>query len=132
MNNDKEQLNLLAIFHYVVAGMTALMACIPFIHVAMGILFLVARFDGPNPPPPAVGWLFVVVGSFFILCGWTLAVFIALAGRRLQRRAAWTFCVVVAGIECILMPFGTILGVFTIVVLSRPSVKELFGLKPAV
>jgi hypothetical protein len=26
-----------------------------------------------------------------------------------------------------LMPFGTVLGVLTIVVLMRPSVKEMFG-----
>ena len=31
-----------------------------------------------------------------------------------------------AGIECIFMPFGTVLGVFTIIVLMRPSMKELF------
>jgi hypothetical protein len=35
-------------------------------------------------------------------------------------------CFVVAAIECIFMPFGTVLGVFTIIVLSRPSVKALF------
>jgi len=33
---------------------------------------------------------------------------------------------VIAGIECLFMPFGTVLGVFTLVVLVRPSVKELF------
>jgi hypothetical protein len=32
-----------------------------------------------------------------------------------------------AGIECIFMPVGTVLGVFTIIVLMRDSVKELFG-----
>jgi hypothetical protein len=42
-----------------------------------------------------------------------------------------------ACIECLFLPFGTILGVFTIIVLSRESVKELFGApvgrqKPAV
>ena len=131
MNQDKEHLDLLAVFHYVVAGMTALMACFPFIHLAMGIVFLVARFDGPNPPPRFVGWLLVIVASFFILCGWALALLMFLAGRRLHRRAAWRFCFVVAAIECILMPFGTVLGVFTIIVLSRASVKELFGVKPA-
>jgi hypothetical protein len=31
-----------------------------------------------------------------------------------------------AGIECVFMPFGTVLGVFTLVVLTRPSVKPLF------
>jgi hypothetical protein len=31
-----------------------------------------------------------------------------------------------ACIECLFLPFGTILGVFTIIVLSRESVKALF------
>jgi hypothetical protein len=39
------------------------------------------------------------------------------------------YCLVVAGIECIFMPFGTVLGVFTIIVLMRPSVRNLFGVE---
>jgi hypothetical protein len=31
-----------------------------------------------------------------------------------------------AGVMCIFMPFGTVLGVFTLIVLLRPSVKPLF------
>jgi hypothetical protein len=34
---------------------------------------------------------------------------------------------VMACIECLFVPFGTILGVFTIVVLSRESVSVLFS-----
>jgi len=33
----------------------------------------------------------------------------------------------VAGAACLMMPFGTVLGVFTIIVLMRESVKEMFG-----
>jgi hypothetical protein len=32
-----------------------------------------------------------------------------------------------AGIACVFMPFGTVLGVFTIIVLMRDSVRRLFG-----
>jgi len=131
MNEDSEHLNLLAVFHYVVAGITAFFSCIPLIHLAVGLVFLLVKFDGPNPPPRIIGWLFVTGAAFFILCGWTLALLILLAGRRLKKRTGWTFCLVVAAIECIFMPFGTVLGVFTIVVLSRQSVKALFGLAPA-
>jgi len=35
-----------------------------------------------------------------------------------------------ACIECLFIPFGTILGVFTIVVLSREPVKALFVATP--
>ena len=41
------------------------------------------------------------------------------------------FHYVVAGIECIFMPFGTVLGVLTLLVLMRPSVKALFDEPPS-
>ena len=33
---------------------------------------------------------------------------------------------VIAGVECIIMPFGTILGVFTLIALNKDSTKEIF------
>ena len=36
------------------------------------------------------------------------------------------FCIVVAGVECMIMPFGTVLGVFTLIMLMKDSVKALF------
>ncbi len=51
-----------------------------------------------------------------------------LIGLRLRQRRWWTFCYLSAWGECLLFPFGTILGIFTILVLSRPSVKQLFGM----
>lgn len=45
------------------------------------------------------------------------------------------FCLIMAGIACLFMPFGTVLGVFTIVVLTRESVREMIslgeGIEPA-
>ncbi len=41
------------------------------------------------------------------------------------------FCLVMACVACLFMPFGTVLGVFTIIVLARPSVQTLFS-RPAV
>jgi hypothetical protein len=35
-----------------------------------------------------------------------------------------------AAVECLFMPFGTVLGIFTIVVLNRDSVKPLFATPP--
>ena len=37
MEQDKQQLKLLSIFHYVVGGLAALIACIPIIHLTIGI-----------------------------------------------------------------------------------------------
>jgi hypothetical protein len=44
-----------------------------------------------------------------------------------DRRKHFTFCLIMAAVECIFMPFGTVLGTFTILVINRPSVRELFS-----
>ena len=130
MNQDSEHLKLLAIFHYVAAGMLGLFACIPFIHFFMGLALATGTFPDTDPEAQPIGIFIMVFAGLFILAGWTLAVLIAYAGRSLQKRERYTFCLVVAGVECIFMPVGTVLGVFTIIVLMRDSVKALFRSSP--
>ena len=130
MTTDEQHLDLLAVFHYIVGGLTGLLACFPLIHVGVGLLFLRGGFEGPNPPPAVIGWVFVIVGGFFVLCGWLLAAAILVAGRNLKRRRARTYCLVVGALECMLMPFGTILGVFTLIVLTKEPVQALFEARP--
>lgn len=127
MTNDENDLRLLSIFHYVVGGITALLACFPFIHLAFGIAIVCGAMPSKQPHLDAVfGWLFIIVPAAIILIGWSLAAAIVVAGRRLARRTHYMFCFVVAATECIVMPFGTVLGVFTLIVLNRPAVKSLF------
>jgi hypothetical protein len=138
MNQDEEHLRLLSLFYYVCAGLAAFFACIPLIHVTVGLALLLHphAFDTPNNqahPEKFVGLLFVVMGGMFVLLGWAFAACVAYAGRCLGQRRNYTFCMVMAGVACLFMPFGTILGVFTIIVLVRPSVKALFnGMTPPV
>ena len=131
MERDTEQLNLLGIFHYVVGGLAALFSFFPlFYSVIGGFLLYAAEHPGPNnqeAPPVFLGWIFIVLGAVFFLAGVTMAVCILIAGRCLSRRNGYSFALVIACIECLFVPFGTILGVFTIVALSRESVKALFS-----
>src|SRR5438876_1216022 len=94
-NQDEEHLRLLAIFHYVVAGLAALFACIPIIHLILGLVMLLAPHafgPGKNQPPQFLGLLFVLLGAGIVLVGWTLAALIAWAGRCLSQRKHYTFC----------------------------------------
>src|SRR6266576_2537996 len=130
INRDEEHLRLLTMFHVVCAGMAALFACFPVIHLILGLAMLLRpQVFGPakDPPPHFLGWFIVIFASGFILAGWTYAALLAWAGRCLARRKHYLFCLVMACVACLFMPFGTVLGVFTIIVLARPSVKSLFS-----
>lgn len=127
-DEDAKQLDLLAIFHYVVGGIMALFSCMPFMHVFMGLAIVSGKFfdsaDASPPPDAAFGWIFVIMGSIFILLGWVISICIIVAGRKLKQRKSRMYCMVVAGIECMFMPFGTVLGVFTLIVLNKDSIKQ--------
>jgi hypothetical protein len=131
MDRDTEQLNLLAIFHYVVGGLAALFSFFPLLYTAIGVAFIFAARHGTAKPgeelpPEFLGWIFAVLGFLWFVVGLTMAICILIAGRSLALRKRYLFALVIACIECLFVPFGTILGVFTIVALSRESVKTLF------
>jgi hypothetical protein len=66
-----------------------------------------------------------------VMMGWGYATVILLAGRFLQQRKNRIYCLVVAALACMFQPFGTILGVFTIVILLRPDIEALFQSRSA-
>jgi hypothetical protein len=132
MNRDKEHLQLLAIFHYVVAGLAALFSFFPLLYTTVGAIFIFAARHGTAKPgeelpPEFLGWIFAVIGLLLFLIGTAMAICILIAGRSLALCKRYSFALVMACIECLFLPFGTILGVFTIVVLSRESVRGLFS-----
>lgn len=126
MNEDGQYLKLISVFHYVVGGMVAFFACMFLFHFCIGVAMLTGAI---NDAPAFIGLMLVVMATVAITLGWTLSVCIIIAGRCLAKRKRYMFCLVMAAISCIFMPFGTVLGVFTIIVLMRPSVKELFAAK---
>lgn len=128
-NRDEGHLRALSICHYILAGMNAFSGCVPLFHVTLGISMLTGAFPGGrnNAQAEEVGLLFVVLGGSYSLYSWTLAVFNLLSARFLARHSHYRFCFFVAVIECVQMPQGTVLAVFTILVLSRDSVQALFA-----
>jgi len=128
MRQDEEHLRLLAIFHYVLGGMTAAMGLLPVIHLVVGVAMVSGQFgQGEDGPPPFFGWLFISIALFAIAFSWGIAAAMFLAAQSLQSRTRWTYCLVIAALCCTNAPLGTVLGIFTIIVLMRPGVRVLFG-----
>jgi len=132
MNQDESQLRLLSLLHYVLAALSAVFSSFFLIHVAWGISIWRGVSFFPSPasggPPAPFGIMIMVMGGAAVLGGWSFAACLIVAGRSLAARKRYLFCLVVAAIACVACnPIGIGLGVFTFIVLLRPSVKELFG-----
>jgi hypothetical protein len=127
---DESQLNILAICHYVYAGLLGLAGLFGLLYVVFGILFVAAAASGGTSgggaPPMALGGIFAAIGGFIMLLVWTKAALVVYSGISLRRRLRRNFSFVVGCICCINIPLGALLGVFTIIVLSRASVKALY------
>jgi len=128
---DADHLRLLAVFHFVVAALAA--AGIGFL--ALHYLVLHAIVSNPEMwrnqrggglPPREIFAIFrclYVVFATVLVAG---AVGNLLSGLFIDRRKHRTFSLIVAGLNCFQIPFGTVLGVFTLIVLLRPSVREVY------
>ncbi len=130
---DASQLKTLVTLHYVWAALRLICGC--GMAVGMGLFgqFLATEMKKlpPDPnraPPPAeliemiYGAVGVVGGLFEIVC----AILAFVTARRIAARRSWTFCFVTSVVQCLQIPFGTALGIFTILVLQRPAVKARF------
>jgi hypothetical protein len=132
--DDASHLSVLAICHFVYSGFLGLSSLLGLVYVAIGIFFASSVFPTPPPtahgapglPPELIGGFFAAVGGFITLFLGAQAVLVLVSGLALRKRRRRTLSFVAACICCMNVPLGTALGVFTLVVLSRASVKALY------
>jgi hypothetical protein len=128
---DADHLRLLSIFHFIGAGL----AVLGLGFLALHYMFFHALIDNPDlwknqkgavPPPKEFfamfKWLYVFFGIWFVVS----CIANVLSGVFLGRRKCRTFSIIVAAMNCVHIPLGTVLGVFTIIVLLRPSVRDAY------
>ncbi len=123
---DEKNLDLLANLQLILGILTALISCIPMIYLGVGIALFSGAVNGGETAPRIAGLVFIILALIIILAGWVLSVLIIIAGRKLKKRESFNFCITVAFLECLIMPLGTVLGIFTILNLNKDTIKELF------
>ncbi len=118
---DDDLLSVVSIFHFVLGGFQMLFSLIGLIYVAMGILMATEALDSTkgNPPPPELGWIFGGFGVVFVLVFLTIGLLTIKTGTNMRKRKQRTFCIVIDSILCMMVPFGTIVGIFGLVLLTK-------------
>jgi heme/copper-type cytochrome/quinol oxidase subunit 3 len=128
---DAEHLRLLVVFHFVGAGLAALALCFLAVHFLLFREFFANPAMWMNqrvaPPPPAelfslFRWFYAFFGTMLLASGLVNV----LSAVFIRQRKNRTFSLIVAGLDCIHIPLGTVLGVFTFIILLRPSVQRLY------
>jgi hypothetical protein len=81
--------------------------------------------DQKGGPPPAqflalFKWFYGIFGALILSGGLANM----LSGLFIRSRKHRVFSLVVAGLNCMQIPLGTALGVFSLIVLTRESVRE--------
>ena len=150
MTEYEKYLNILSIVYYIAAAIVGLLSLflLPDIvrafgialgftdagHFSAGVLRALTR---------AAGW-----NLLLLAIAWTIAWVLMLTARHLRERKGHTFCVVIASLLCLLAPriavtphegaavhalpgvsSFLVLGVLTLIVLTREPVKHLFGVR---
>jgi len=128
---DAEHLKLLAFFHFIVAGLGVL---------ALGFLYFQYRFtEGSMNYDAAVKAnagaaesihffirffkaFYLVLGGMDVLC----AIGNVASGFCIRRRKYRALSLIMAGLNCLRLSLGAVLGVFTFIVLLRKSVREAY------
>lgn len=129
MADGRDQLDILAFFHFAVGTMIAFVAVVPLLLGAVGASMAA---PGGDAALRTEGARVTAVASFgcgvaVLALGLAAGAVVAFGGRCLMRRERWRVCVAAAGLACLFVPIGTLLGAVTLAALFRPEVRAAFA-----
>lgn len=130
---DDEHLRLLALGHLIDGCVTVVFSCFFIIHFIF-LTFIANKIETfsqgiaspPQMPPTEIFQLLAYILGAFILFGILYGVSKIVSYRFIKQRKYRMFSYVVAIPGLLFVPYGTILGVATIMVLGRSSVKKQY------
>ena len=130
-STNNEHLNWLSISYFVFGGLSLMVALIMLIYTIVfgAILSSPGIRQEMDATEPVVGYVFGIISIvFLVIFIFVLAIGILqiIAGFRIRQKRNRIFNIVIGILALPSFPLGTALGVFTIIVLSRPSVIAMF------
>ncbi len=130
---DNEHLKLLSIFHYISGGITLAFAL--FMGAYFFLIFYIFSFanlqkdlnpEFHNNLPEAFFTIMLTIFMIIVILGLLFGIGQIVSGRLMKLRQVRWFSFAVGIINLLNFPYGTILGILTIMVLERDTVKQQY------
>jgi cytochrome bd-type quinol oxidase subunit 2 len=125
-SKDEADLNLLSTLHYVWTGFLGCMS-LGLVGYFIAIAAFVAKSARHARDAETVAAMMTVFAVVFTLMFIPMIILHLYAAAGMKKRTRYWLAFVMACLACTSVPLGTALGIWTIMVLQRPSVKALFG-----
>ncbi len=110
---------------FIVKGILNLIFCLfPLLYIVLGGFLFANETDEQSQ---MAGMIFIGLGLFILFLGLVFGTLTILAGKYLGELKNYDFIFVMAIVNCLTGILGILLGVFTIIELTKPEVKRLFG-----
>ena len=130
---DEEHLKLLNLFHFIKGGITVTFSFIGLLYfLFLGfVIKMDSRFNmhsdsfSEGLPAQVFPYLFII-GGVIVLLVLLFGILQLVSGYYLRRKEYRLFSFIIGIIEILEVPYGTILGLMTLIVLSRDSVKRKY------
>jgi len=114
---------------FIVKGvLVALLSVFFIIYALLG--FFIGNIDGliddTGSEPFNPGIIFIIIGGVGLIITIIIAILTFLTAKYLKEQRNYNFIFIVAILNCLTGVLGILLGVFTIIEITKPHVKELF------
>lgn len=118
MRNLERDLRVLSRVFYVLG-----LLCIPASFVAPWAIMHSVKVESPPFPVPII---LTGIAILTLATSLAMSICVLLAARSIVQRRRRVFCIVVSSCLCLSVPIGTGIGIWALVLLNDPAVKELF------
>jgi len=126
----KHNLHTLVVLHYVYGAFVCLVGTALLVLVILGSAmhsgFLMDQ--GTTPPPHWVGTFLQGLGMFLFVFVEAIGVMNIISAGLIAKRKGRTFTYVTAALNCLNIPFGLALAIFTFITMGDKEVRTEYGL----
>src|SRR5689334_11359699 len=119
IDRDEEHLRLLKLGYYITGGTSALIAVFSLLYIGLGAVMMSGGLPQTSGQDPQMtGTIFLILGLMFLVFGAAGTGLIFYAARCLGNHRHRVYCLVVACLCCLQIPYGTAIGICTFIVLG--------------